>query len=108
MAKAAKKPKPSELRKPSKEELIAYVEWLFMEHRLLCMEMWPDEVRPAGHNMPLGFSPVGTAAHSFHFPNDGRTWQDVPKPSTRCLAVFEAIGLDAANSDWLGRLEALK
>jgi hypothetical protein len=95
------KSKAMPARAPSKEELCAYVEFLFMKRRLLCMELWPDQVRPGGDNMPLGFSPVGTAAHSFHFPNDGRTWQDVPKPSTRCLKVFEAIKLDAANSTWL-------
>src|SRR3981189_301984 len=30
------------------------------------------------------YSPSGTAAKAFHFPSDDRTWEDVPKPSTRC------------------------
>ena len=34
------------------------------------------------------YSPSGTAAKAFHFPSDDRTWEDVPKPSTRCLSVF--------------------
>ena len=102
-------------RAPSKDELYAYVEWLFMEHRLLCYELWPDSLeRDAAKDiqdaaLPLQqayrFSPVGTAAGHFHFPKDGRTWKDVPTPSTRCLAVFEAIGLDASNSKWMSELE---
>lgn len=51
------------------------------------------------------FSPVGTAARAFHFPTDDRTWEDVPKPSTRCLSVFGAIGVDARKSDWMARCE---
>jgi hypothetical protein len=55
---------------------------------------------------PERFSPVGTAARAFHFPLDDRTWEDVPKPSTRCLSVLAAIGVDASKSDWLARGEA--
>jgi hypothetical protein len=52
------------------------------------------------------YSPSGTAAKAFHFPSDDRTWEDVPKPSTRCLSVFEAIGVDALKSDWMARGDA--
>jgi hypothetical protein len=52
------------------------------------------------------FSPCGTAARAFHFPSDDRTWEDVPKPSTRCLRVFDAIGVDASKSDWMARGDA--
>lgn len=81
------------MRKPTKEELYSYAEWLSNEHRLLMHEL----------GEPERFSPVGTAARDFHFPSDDRTWEDVPKPSTRCLGVFEAIGVDASKSDWMAR-----
>jgi hypothetical protein len=83
-------------RKPTKEELYAYAEWLSNERSVLMHEL----------GEPERFSPVGTAARSFHFPSDDRTWEDVPKPSTRCLSVFEAIGVDASKSDWMARGDA--
>ncbi|HMF76098.1 MAG TPA: hypothetical protein VK604_10590, partial [Bryobacteraceae bacterium] len=46
-------------RKPTKEELYAYAEWLANEHRLLMHEL----------GEPERFSPVGTAARAFHFPS---------------------------------------
>jgi hypothetical protein len=52
------------------------------------------------------FAPSGTATRAFHFPSSDRSWEDVPKPSTRCLSVFEAIGVDASKSDWIARGEA--
>jgi hypothetical protein len=64
-------------RKPTKEELYAYAEWLSNERSMLMHEL----------GEPERFSPVGTAARAFHFPSDDRTWEDVPKPSTRCLRV---------------------
>jgi hypothetical protein len=82
-------------RKPTKEELYAYAEWLSNEHRMLMHEL----------GEPENFSPVGTAARAFHFPSGDRTWEDVPKPSTRCLSVFEAIRVDASKSDWMARCE---
>jgi hypothetical protein len=83
-------------RKPTKEELYAYAEWLSNEHSVLVHEL----------GEPGRFSPVGTAARAFHFPSDDRTWEDVPKPSTRCLSVFAAIGVDASKSDWMARGDA--
>jgi hypothetical protein len=80
-------------RKPTKEEVYAYAEWLSNEHRLLMHEL----------GEPERFSPVGTAARAFHFPSSDRTWEDIPKPSTRCLSVLAAIGVDASKSDWLAR-----
>jgi hypothetical protein len=83
-------------RKPTKEELYAYAEWLANERSVLMHEL----------GEPERFSPVGTAARAFHFPLDDRTWEDVPKPSMRCLNVLAAIGVDASKSDWLARGEA--
>jgi hypothetical protein len=40
---------------------------------------------------------------AFHFPPSDRSWEDIPKPSTRCLSVFDAIGVDASKSDWIAR-----
>jgi hypothetical protein len=54
------------------------------------------------------FAPSGTAARAFHFPSSDRSWEDVPKPSTRCLSVFEAIGVDASKSDWIARGDAYR
>ena len=65
-------------RKPTREELYAYAEWLSNERSVLMHEL----------GEPERFSPVGTAACAFHFPSDDRTWEDVPEPSTRCLSGF--------------------
>src|ERR1700722_4379522 len=80
-------------RKPTKEELYAYAEWLSNEHSVLMHELREPK-----------FQPCGTAARAFHFPSD-RSWEDVAKPSTRCLSVFGAIGVDASKSDWMARAE---
>ena len=90
-------------RPPTKDELCAYAEWLFMEYRILCYELWPEpadrEMAEASFNarapMPLSFpfNPHGTAASDFHIPADDRTWREVPQPSTRCLKVLEAVGV---------------
>jgi hypothetical protein len=67
---------------------------------------WQTQRQCCMHELgePERFSPVGTAARAFHFPTD-RSWEDVPKPSTRCLSAFEAIGVDASKSDWMARCE---
>ena len=90
-------------RAPTKDELAAYAEWLFMEFRLLSYELWPEPIHremaeaamSAGAPVPLAFpfKPSGTAAATFHLPTDGRSWRDVPKPSTRCLQVLDAVGV---------------
>jgi hypothetical protein len=45
--------------------------------------------------------PEGTLAAGFHFPEwtgkqPGRTWRDVPPPSTRAEMVLRAVGLLSA------------
>ena len=67
----------------------AYLEWLRMEARILQIELFPelDQTRD--------FTPCNTFAKSFHFPSDGRTWKDVPKPSTRAVTVLKAVGIAA-------------
>ena len=92
------------VRAPTKDELCAYAEWLFMEYRILCYELWPE---PADREIAetalktrapvpllLPFNPHGTAASDFHIPADGRTWRDVAQPSTRCLQVLNAVGVN--------------
>lgn len=67
----------------------AYLEWLRMEARILQLELYP-EMDPT-----RDFTPCNTFAKSFHFPSDGRTWKDVPKPSTRAAKVLAAVGVTA-------------
>lgn len=62
--------------------LLAYLEWLHHEQILLCHALGIDE-RVVFH----------TAAKSFHFPPGG-SWQDVPPPSARAIAVMDAAGVD--------------
>nr|WP_314085702.1 hypothetical protein [uncultured Shinella sp.] len=71
------------------EVLEAYLEWLAMEARLLRIELYGDEYFA---NREL--TPCNTFAHSFHFPADDRTWEDVPKPSTRAVQVLRSAGVD--------------
>jgi hypothetical protein len=85
-------------RKPTEEELYAYAEWLSNERSMVMHEL----------REPKRFTPCGTAARAFHFPSDDRGWEDIPKPSTRCLSVFEAIGVDASKSDWMARGDAYR
>ena len=78
----------------------AYLEWLHMEARLLRLEIGWD----------FDFTPCSTFAQSFHFPHDGRSWQGVPKPSTRAVQVLEAVGVNVPLQEpverRLARLEA--
>jgi hypothetical protein len=80
---------PSEpLPEPSQLQL-AYSEWLAMERRLLTAEMYGDQARHMER-----FVPSGTMAHNFHFPTEeGRSWEDVPKPSSRADLVLQAVGV---------------
>lgn len=70
--------------------LAAYAEWLYYEHRLLMIEMFPD---PALRKVMEKVAPTGSAARFFHFPM-GRDWRELPQPSTRALAVLNAVGCD--------------
>lgn len=67
-------------RAPTKDELAAYAEWLFMEFRLLSIELWPEtcggpdaqigEDNRAGLSRAICddvFVPNGSQARGFHF-----------------------------------------
>lgn len=72
----------------SHQELLeSYNEWLFMERRLLCIEMYGDAQR-AECWVP------STRAHWFHVPTDGRDWRSLPQPSTRAGLILSAAGVD--------------
>ena len=68
--------------------LAAYNSWLFMERRLLCYEMVPNN--PELRRFAEALVPVNTAADRFHLPLD-RDWRDVPPPSTRAARVLAAV-----------------
>ena len=71
-----------------RETLEAYCEWLHMEKRLLCQELYPEMGADAGK-----MTPCNTIAGAFHIPHDGRRWRDMPKPSTRARLVLQAVGI---------------
>lgn len=68
--------------------LDAYSEWLFMERRLLCREMYP------GHRGSDAFVPANTGARDYHIPPYPADWRDLPGPSTRAALVLSAVGCD--------------
>ncbi|GLK71273.1 hypothetical protein KHC23_10900 [Ancylobacter dichloromethanicus] len=78
---------------PTEREILeAYREWLHFEAHLLGVELYPS-LPPAN---AARWVPQGTFAAGFHFPEsgaDGRTWRDVPKPSTRAEMVLRAVGV---------------
>lgn len=74
--------------------LEAYRAWLHYEGRLLALELYPD----APPTEAIKWVPEGTLAAGFHFPEitgtqPGRTWRDVPPPSTRAEMVLRAVGV---------------
>ena len=73
---------------PLPELLSRYAVWLHMERRLVSMEMWP-ELGPKAED----FVPADRHATRFHFPWDGRSWRDVPPPSTRAALVLITVGV---------------
>lgn len=80
---------------PTERQILeAYRQWLHHEARLLGMELYPD-MPPAD---AARWVPEGTLASGFHFPEftgeqPGRTWRDVPPPSTRAEMVLRAVGV---------------
>lgn len=65
--------------------LLAYAEWLHNERSILCHLMgWDDRM--------VAF----TEARRFHYPKGGVSWQDVPPPSARAVAVMDVAGVDLA------------
>jgi len=79
---------PTAVAEPVSDQLIAsYMEWLHMERRMLCREVWPGEPRADR------YIPQNTGASSYHVP-DGVDWRSLPRPSTRAALVLSAVGCD--------------
>ena len=75
---------------PDRRAVAAYKEWLHMETRLLGMEMYPEMGADSER-----FTPVGTAAHHYHFPSGAMaTWRDLPQPTSRAEAMCRVLGID--------------
>lgn len=72
----------------SRELLTTYLEWLFMERRLLSLEVLPA-LGWAAEDVRLPSS----AARRFHTPHD-LDWRQVPKPSTRAALVLGTVGCE--------------
>lgn len=70
------------------EVLEAYLEWLAMEARLLRIELYGDQ-----YFADRELTPCNTFAKAFHFPSDGRSWRDVPQPSTRAQIILTVAGV---------------
>jgi hypothetical protein len=66
---------------------LAYAEWLFNERRLLMRELFP------GMKFMDRFVPW-TRASCFHFPSEGKNWDELPQPSSRAHLVMRTVGVD--------------
>ena len=75
---------------PDRRAVAAYREWLFMEARLLGLEMYPR-----GGDLSDHLVPANTAASQYHFPLEtGVTWRDLPQPTSRAEAMCRVLGID--------------
>lgn len=91
-AKSARRARHPKISKRSLMQ--AYSEWLHMERRMLCMELYPDD--PDAER----FVPCNTGVGEFHLPTGRDSWR-VPKPSTRARAILEAAGVDLSQiKEW--------
>lgn len=72
---------------PSQEVLESYNAWLFMERRLLSLEMYPEQGPQAER-----FVPAGNAGDAWHFMGPD-SWQDKPQPSTRAATILHSLGV---------------
>ncbi|RWK12164.1 hypothetical protein [Mesorhizobium sp.] len=78
---------------PREEMLQAYSEWLHFERQMLMRDIFPGQDM---HQM-MQYVPCNTRASWFHFPlpDDPRgTWETIPSPATRALAVMTMAGVD--------------
>ena len=85
---------------PRDELLMAYSEWLHFERQMLMRDIYPDQNM---HETMVRYIPANTRASMFHFPLPGDprgTWDTIPSPATRALAVMTAAGVNL-NTDLL-------
>ena len=81
-----KKPK-SEPAPAPRDALITYATWLAVERRLVCRELYPHVGSKAD-----SFISDAPGATAFHCP-PGRSWQDVPLPSSRAVQLLDMLGV---------------
>ena len=80
---------PTAAAEPITPKLLAcYSNWLHMERRLVCMEMFP-ELGPRAEDFILH----STGANNFHFPH-GKAWNEAQQPSSRAALVLSTVGCD--------------
>ncbi len=80
----------------SREMLESYKSWLFMEHRMLSLEMASYDPQ-LGQVIEQQFM-TGTPGDRWHFQwrNPGHRlagWPDAPQPSTRAAVILSAAGV---------------
>lgn len=73
-------------RPATRAEMEAYREWLFMEGRLLGMELYPEMGDDADRVIPCN-----TGAGELHLPPCG-SWRKIAKPSSRAVRILTAVG----------------
>ncbi|GLQ78090.1 hypothetical protein GCM10007881_16060 [Mesorhizobium huakuii] len=73
--------------------LYAYSEWLHFERLMLMRDIFPGQ----NHHECARSVPCNTHASWFHFPLRGDprgTWETIPSPASRALAVMTTAGVD--------------
>jgi hypothetical protein len=77
---------------PQDEVLYAYSEWLHFERLALMREMHPSQ----NPHEAMWYVPCNTLSQGFHFPphESDLTWETMPQPGTRALAVMTTAGVD--------------
>ena len=81
--------------------LLQYSNWLFMERRLLCLEVVNAAGAASDCHVLESVSYIKPGEGSFpdfHFPRVG-SWTDVASPSTRAAVVMAASGFDWREQD---------
>ncbi|WP_024279347.1 hypothetical protein [Xanthobacter sp. 126] len=73
-------------RPATRSEMEAYREWLFMEGRLLGMELYPEMGDDADRVIPCN-----TGVGELHLPPCG-SWRKIAKPSSRAVRILTAVG----------------
>jgi hypothetical protein len=68
----------------------AYASWLFMERRILCGELWPDEGAKAER-----YDWNDNAGSGWHLRGRGDlAWNEGPQPSSRAATILDLVGVD--------------